>query len=349
MNLSQGYDEQINLPQNHASELEIEPFLPRRGITSAHVQTIASYLLPRRKLSSSFERRIFDIDEGVQIAGLCHWQPERQSALTVVIVHGLEGSSESQYVLGTAAKAWDRGWNVVRMNVRNCGGTESLCRTLYHSGMSSDINTVVQQLIREEDLCGIALIGFSMGGNQVLKLAGEWGSGEYGGYPESVNAVAAVSPAMDLSLSADTLHLFSNRIYEWQFLWSLRRRIKRKLRLFPESLQVNKWWWKSIRDFDDCVTAPHCGFHDAEDYYTHASASRVLDKISIPTLILNSKDDPFIRVRPETRAKLEANPFINYYETRRGGHCAFLASPDGYDGRWAERQVIRFFNVHAHR
>jgi len=200
---------------------------------------------------------------------------------------------------------------------------------------------VIRGLIQQEKLRRVAMAGFSMGGNQVLKLAGEWG----GGAPPEVLGVAAVSPAIDLSICADALHLPCNRIYEWRFLWSLRQRLKRKLKCFPGILKVDRWWWRSIRDFDDVITAPHCGFRDAEDYYERASASRVVDQIAVPTLMIHAKDDPFIRLRAETRNKIAANPNICFVETEHGGHCAFLASPDGYDGRWSERSMVEFFHL----
>ncbi len=346
MNLSSGYESDRQSLANRS--FHVEPFVPRRALTGAHTQTIASHLLPRPALRSAPERLLFDIEDGTKVLCLCHWQAKWQDALTIVVVHGLEGSSDSQYVIGTTAQAFDAGMNVVRMNVRNCGGTESMCSTLYHSGLSSDIAVVVRGLMERKGIERIALAGFSMGGNQVLKLAGEWGSGMYGGAPGALCAVAAVSPAMDLSISADAIHLRSNRIYEWRFLFSLRNRLKMKVRAFPEIFRVNKWWWRSIRDFDDCVTAPHFGFRDAEDYYTQESASRLLEHISVPTLILNSKDDPFIRVSGQSREKINANSSITYYETEHGGHCAFLAKPDDYGGRWAERQIIRFFQATAH-
>src|SRR5581483_9510807 len=150
-------------------------------------------------------------------------------SLTVVIVHGLEGSSESAYVIGTANKAWDAGMNVVRMNIRNCGGTERLCPTLYHSGLSADVGEVARTVIATEHLESIALVGFSMGGNQVLKLAGEWGADA----PPQLRAVAAVSPGVDLGASADAIHRWTNRIYEWNFLWNLKRSVRRKALAFP--------------------------------------------------------------------------------------------------------------------
>ncbi len=259
--------------------------------------------------------------------------------MTVVIVHGLEGSSDSQYVIGTGSKAWAEGMNVVRMNMRNCGGTEHLGPTLYNSSMSADVGAIAKTLIADDGLQKLAFVGYSMGGNLVLKLLGEWGDK----VPPEVKAGVGVSPAMDLAPSADALHNPSNRIYEWKFLRGLRRRLQRKAALYPDRYDVRHLrGMRSLRDFDDQITARYSGFRDAQDYYTQAAAAQVVDRIAVPTLILHSLDDPFIRVLPPTREKLLRNSHITYIETAHGGHCAFLADPNGYDGRWAERQAIAF-------
>ncbi|MGH9676450.1 MAG: YheT family hydrolase, partial [Candidatus Acidiferrum sp.] len=204
---------------------------------------------------------------------------------------------------------------------------------------SSDVAAVAEELLRKDGLPSLALAGYSMGGNLVLKCAGEWGSAP----PPQVKAVCGISPAMDLGPSADALHDFSNRIYELKFLWGLRRRFARKVELFPQRFHpVPIGLWESLRVFDDKVTARFSGFKGADDYYNRASSARVLEHISVPTLVIHAKDDPFIRVMQETRAKLAANPYIQFIETERGGHCAFLAPPNGYDGRWAERKIIEF-------
>jgi len=318
-----------------------ELFVPRRRFRGPHAQTLAGNFLRRTSLLPTAEERLFQVEPEVQVLCHCHWQAERSSRLTLVIVHGLEGSSSSQYVVGTGSKAWEKGWNVVRMNVRNCGGTEKLAATLYHSGLSGDIRSVVGTLIGEERLEHLALVGFSMGGNQVLKCMGEWSSEA----PKEIVAAAGVSPACDLSISADALHRPGNRIYEWKFLIGLRKRMRRKAELFPGKFDVsNLKMVRSIRDFDELITARYMGFESAEDYYSKAGASRVVDRIALPTLIIHSADDPFIVMNPETEAKFEANPSITYLRTENGGHCAFLAEPNGYDGRWAERQVIAFLD-----
>jgi uncharacterized protein len=355
-------------------------FVPRRGLRGAHAQTLAGNFLPRKNLLPPGERRIFKVAEhetGATIAVecVCHWQSGERaigssdevkasgdpgfkspdhpitrspdfSVPTVIIVHGLEGSADSQYVIGTGSKAWAAGMNVVRMNMRNCGNTEKLTPTLYHSGLSADVGAVVAELIREDGLEKIAIVGFSMGGNLALKLAGEWG----GNAPAQVKAVATISPAADLAASADALHAWSNRIYEIKFLLSLRRSFLRKATLFPERYQRAKLsYFNSIRDFDDRITAHYEGFAGADDYYHRASASRVVDQIRVPTLVIHAQDDPFIRLLPDTRAKLSANPAVNLVETQHGGHCAFLADPVGYDGRWAERVAVEFISEHTTR
>ena len=332
-------DSQIS-PRRHG---DTENFVPRRFLRNRHLQTLAGNFLPRKNSLPPAEERLFQVEENVQVRCHCHWQPQHETHPTVVIVHGLEGSSLSQYVIGTGSKAWEQGMNVVRMNMRNCGGTEQLTPTLYHSGLSSDVGAVIRTLIEQDHLQRIALVGYSMGGNLVLKLAGDWG----GDAPAQLKAVAAVSPAADLAASADAMHEKVNRIYEYKFLLSLMRRYRRKRALFPAIYAASKRYPRSIREFDDVITAPYSGFAGADDYYTRASASRVADRIAVPTLVVHSTDDPFIRMMPETRARFLKNPHVTLVETQHGGHCAFLAHPNGYDGRWAERQIIQFFLQHG--
>ncbi|MGD0513753.1 MAG: alpha/beta fold hydrolase [Terriglobales bacterium] len=314
-------------------------FVPRRGLRGGHLQTLASFFLPRRITLPTTEKRLIEVEPGVQVLCHCHWQNDRQNALTVIIVHGLEGSSESQYMLGIAAKGTAVGMNVVRMNQRNCGGTDALSPTLYHSGRSQDIAAVAQNLIRQNQISRFALVGFSMGGNLVLKLAGEWGREA----PPQFCAVAAVCPSMNLAASADALHLAGNRLYEYYFMWQLRRRLRMKARLFPHVFDTLRMRGvTSLRDFDDKVTAHYCGFEGASDYYQRSAAANVVDRIAVPTLILHAANDPFIRILPETRQKILSNPNIIFVETEDGGHCSFLAAADGDDGRWAEREVVEF-------
>lgn len=307
------------------------------------MQTLAGNFLRRHNRLPEAEERLFQVEDNVQVLCHCHWQPQHETRPTILIVHGLEGSSLSKYVIGTGSKAWDVGMNVVRMNMRNCGGTDHLTPTLYHSGLSGDVGAVVRSLVEQDKLQRIGLVGYSMGGNLVLKMAGEWGSDVH----QELKAVAAVSPAADLAASADAMSEKANRIYEWKFLRSLIRHYRRKRSLYPTIYGEIVRLPRSIREFDDVITARYSGFAGAQDYYDRAAAARVVEKIAVPTLVIHSTDDPFIRMLPETRAKLRANPHVSLIETQRGGHCAFIARPDGYDGRWAERQIIQFFLRHG--
>lgn len=261
--------------------------------------------------------------------------------MTVIAVHGLEGSSDSQYMTGVARNALAAGMNVVLMNQRNCGGMDHCAPTLYNSSLSADVGAVSRHIVEQDGVSRFALIGFSMGGNLVLKCAGEWGSE----HPKEFEAVAAVCPALDLAASADALHEPANRLYEWYFLLQLFRRMRVKARHFPSHFDLSRLRGvTSLRLFDDRVTAPYCGFAGADDYYARAAAANVVDRVAVPALILHAANDPFIRMRPETVQRIRANPYITYVETADGGHCAFVGEPDGdgYDGRWAEHEVVEF-------
>jgi uncharacterized protein len=305
------------------------------------MQTVASFFLPRRIELPAAEQRLIEVEPGVPVLCQCHWQQDRR-ALTLIVVHGLEGSSESQHMLGIARNGLAAGMNVVRMNQRNCGGMDHVAPTLYNSSRSADVAAVARNIVEQDGVPGFVLIGFSMGGNLVLKLAGEWGSAG----PEQFRAVAAVCPAVNLAAGADALHEPANRIYEYYFLLQLFRRFRRKVRLFPAVFDATRLRGvKTLRQFDDRVTAFYCGFTGADDYYDRAAAAHVVSRIACPALVIHACNDPFVRILPQTRRALFSNPNITYAETEDGGHCAFLGERDGvagFDGRWAEREVVEF-------
>ena len=316
-----------------------EPFVPRRFLRGGHLQTVGGYLLKRNIQLPLAEERLIEVVPGVRVLCHCNWQPERTRALTLIAVHGLEGSSDSQYMRGLAQKALAAGMNAVRMNQRNCGGTDHLAPTLYHSGLSGDVAAVARNLITSESITRVALAGYSMGGNLVLKAAGEW---DLNTWPQ-LQSVATVCPSMDLAASADELRRPANRIYQMYFVIKLKQRLARKAKLFPEKFHASSAdGVSSVREFDDKVTAPFSGYRDADDYYDRAAAARVVGKIAVPALVLHALDDPFVRILPETRRVLLANPNITLAEPEHGGHCSFLAAPNGYDGAWSERQVVDF-------
>jgi predicted alpha/beta-fold hydrolase len=352
-----------------SSLARVEEFLPRRLLRNGHLQTLVGNFKPRQYVLPEAEAHLIEVDPGkggpgegktsggnaservhhaqaeVRERGAsyvlchCHWQTNASQCPTVLLLHGLEGSTRSQYMLGNAARAWAAGWNIIRMNMRNCGGTEDLSPTLYHSGLSGDVAAVMRTLGAEKGLGAFALVGYSMGGNIVLKLAGELGENR----PDYLKAVVGISPAMDLGVSADALHNLSNRVYEWKFLIGLRRRFRRKAELFPQIYSTEGLERiATLRQFDDQITARYSGFTGADDYYHRASSARAASQISVPTLILHALDDPFIRMLPSTRATLLANQRVRLVETRHGGHCAFLAAANGYDGYWAEKMLLDF-------
>jgi hypothetical protein len=342
-----------------AVEFEATTFVPRRFLNNGHLQTIVGNFLPRTNNLPEPEAELVEVSPATeaQIASevlcLCHWQPAevRANRPTAIILHGLEGSADSQYVVGNANKLWRAGANVIRMNMRNCGGRDyEMTRrtpTLYHSGLSGDVDAVMRHFIAREGLQSVALVGYSMGGNLVLKLAGELGADA----PRQLRAAIGISPAIDLGPSATALHRPQNRLYERRFLRALLRRFRRKAMLFPQMYDANRAAGTgSLRDFDDKITAFYSGFASAEDYYFRASAARVVDRIAVPTLIVHALDDPFVHITEESLAAIERNPCITLLQPEHGGHCAFLARTDpanGDDGYWAETTLLRFVLAHG--
>lgn len=340
---------------------QAEHFRPRRFLSNGDLQTIVGNYLNRANGLPAGEPELVEVSPpttsqiGSQVLCHCNWQPHavRSKAPTVILVHGLEGSSQSQYITGNANKLWRAGANVIRMNMRNCGGSPGgpydmvrLTPTLYHSGLSGDVHAVLRHFIEREHLERIHLVGYSMGGNLVLKLAGEFGAQA----PPQLKSVVGVSPAVDLGPSAQELHRPRNRLYERRFVRALLKRYRRKTMLFPRAYDPNRASGiKSVRDFDHRITALYSGFASAEDYYYRAAAARVIDRIAVPTLILHAVDDPFVRITPETVAAIKENPHITFVLTSHGGHCAFLSTPvpgEGDDGYWAEITLLRFILAH---
>ncbi|HEX4310474.1 MAG TPA: alpha/beta fold hydrolase [Acidobacteriaceae bacterium] len=324
-------------------------FIPRRWLSNGHLQTLAGNFLPRRLTLPEPEPLLVEVDDPVagygpsQVLCHCHWQPPqvRRQRLTVVLIHGLEGSSNSKYIVGNTARALAAGLNVVRMNMRTCGGTDALSPTIYHSGRSGDVGRVVEAIIREQQVEAIALVGYSMGGNLVLRWAGEVSAHP----PRQLKALVGISPLMDLAVSSAALHRPQNRAYEWHFLRNMIARVRRRMVLFPRiyaGAALDRI--RSMRDFDQEIVARYGGFRDADDYYQTVASSHFAGSLRVPTLIIHSLDDPFIRMLPQTRTALLSNPHVTLIETQHGGHCAFLAPATalGDDGRWAERTLLEF-------
>jgi uncharacterized protein len=292
----------------------------------------------------SAETRHFDVASDARVLAHCHWQTARTDHPTLILLHGLEGSSEAHYMRGMAAKAWARGFNVVRLNQRNCGGTEHLSRGLYHSGLTADPLFVLRELAEQDRLPRLAVAGYSLGGNLALKLAGELGRDA----PPWLYAVCGVSPVIDLESCVSAIERRENLLYQLNFVRNLRGRMRRKARAFPgdwDLKPLRRIW--TIREFDEHYTAPHHGFAGASDYYHRASALRVIDRIAIPALIVTAEDDPFVPPEPFRHARVTSNPNLTTILTTHGGHCGFVANADDDDGYWAERVVVDFVASHA--
>ena len=318
-------------------------FQPHSLFRNGHAQTIAAYAWPRRFrfASESDEERLFEVEPGVRVLAHCRWHSERDRYPTIVVWHGIEGSTGSNYMQATAEKGFQAGFNVIRVNFRNCGGTEHLTNTIYHGGLSADLGAVVKELLEKDHISRMCLVGFSLGGNLVLKLAGEYGDNP----PRGVLSVCAVSPSVDLNASAEMILKRSNWIYHRDFVRRLKQRIRTNHRLYPERYDVSGLAEvHTLREFDDRYTSRAHGFADANDYYTRSSSLRVVDRIRIPTLIIHAADDPFIPFAPLQDPLVTNNPYILLLGPQRGGHVAFISSRREHrnDRFWAENRVVEF-------
>jgi predicted alpha/beta-fold hydrolase len=323
---------------------DLKPFKALRLLSGAHRQTVGAYAWPRhnrlKNTTTNDEERLFQVEDGVQVLAQCRWQANKIESPTMVIWHGMEGSTSSVYMWSTADKAFRAGFNVVRVNYRNCGGTEHLTPTLYHGGMSADLNRVIAELIARDELKYLYPVGFSLGGNMVLKLLGEYGNHP----PAEVIAAAVVSPSVDLKASTDLIVKRSNWLYHKNFVTSLKNRIRLKSQLFPERYDATKVAEiKSIREFDEVYTSKANGFANAAEYYYKASSVRVVDQIRVPTLIIHAEDDPFIPFGPLVEKAFVDNPYLLLVKTENGGHVAFISAGSKTEDRfWAENRVVEF-------
>ena len=346
---------------NVAQQFETKPFQPHRVFRGGHTQTLAAYAWPRRRKfkAVSDQERIFQTAPDVKVLGHCRWQQDPTAHPTIVIWHGIEGSSDSTYMLSIAQKSFDIGFIVIRMNLRTCGGTEHLTPTIYHGGLTEDLRAVVSELITKDGLSRLCLVGVSLGGNLVLKLAGEYGDKP----PAEVLAVCAISPSIDLEASAERILKRSNWLYQQDFVRRLKQRLRLKHKLFPDQYDISDLSSvKTLREFDDRYTSRAHGFDGAADYYYRASAIRVIDRIRVPTLILHAEDDPFIPFAPMRDPAVSNNPYILVAATKQGGHVAFISaqpSPSNHsldttqhsalstqhlaeDRFWAENRAVEF-------
>jgi uncharacterized protein len=319
----------------------MEEFAPHSLLKNGHAMTIAAAFAPRRFKLAQPEDRLFEVEPGSKILGRCHWQPgKRRDVPVIAVVHGLEGSSESNYMLGIAEKAAAAGFHAIRLNQRNCGGTEKLTPTLYNSGMSGDYRAVLEELSNGDGFEQIFFAGYSMGGNLVARMAGELGDAA----PKALRGVCVVCPAMDLGSCADALERWDNYFYQRHFVTGLMSHYALKAKLFPQQYPAAGGFGqvRTVREFDDKITAPNFGYKDAQHYYDTVGAKNVLARIRVPVLMITAKDDPFVPYELFLRAKPEANPAIRFVATQYGGHCGFISKHKGSWRFWAEQRIVEF-------
>lgn len=323
------------------------PYRPTRWLRSGHTMTIASALLDdwREPALPPSQPRFFDTAPGTRVLG--HWHaPSAPDGPTAVLLHGLTGHASAGYMRGTAAELSARGFGVLRLNSRNCGGTEGLTDTLYHAGLSVDVKAVLHQLANEGHP-RLFVAGFSMGGNIALKAVGELGPEA----PDALYAVAAVSPPIRLGAASASIERgWVNAIYQRHFLDGLRGLYRRKATAHPGRFSTEGLdTVRSLRAFDDRFVAPNFDFAGADDYYARASAEPWLGRITCPTLVIQARDDSIVPEAPleAWMARRPRNVTFELFES--GGHVGFLQRRGASTRFWAEARIAEFAAEHAAR
>jgi len=281
--------------------------------------------------------RFYTTEPDVQV--LVHTQrPEREPAGQLILVHGLEGSSDAGYKKSMAQHALEAGFVVHRFNLRGCGGTEGLSASNYHAGQTSDVLYVARELVKECP-APMFLCGFSLGGNVVLKLAGELGDTAKG----LIAGAIAVSTPLDLGACVERIQQPQNFLYERRFLSRLKERIRIRARQHPHlSAATGIEAVRTVYDFDDRYTAKFFGFGSADNYYGTQSSKNFLGSIRIPTLVIQAKDDPMIPFSVFAHPAFESNPNLRLLAVDHGGHLGFLAR--GPRRFWLDGAVLEWVN-----
>ncbi len=321
-------------------------FEPHPLLRDAHAMTLAG-MLPRKWLDPSFaplargEPLHVRVDRETEVFVWVHRQPHDSDAPLAVLLHGLSGSAESRYIHGLGARLYARGFHVARMNMRNCGGSEHLSATFYCTAQSGDVFEVARAARERCDAPRVYVCGWSMGGNMVLKLAGELADQR----PPWLAAVAAVSPALDLEAAQRSLdEVVSNEVYRRFFLGQMRDLIRRKEARWPgrySSLGLERI--ETFRHWDERVTAPYFGFADAPDFYRRGAARSVFERICVPVCVVHAQDDPFVPFAPWHDPDLRPRARFEFHGPAFGGHCAFISSATGRERFWAEQRISDFF------
>ena len=297
-----------------------------------HINTIYSTLFRKTKPISFKRKRIETLDDDFLDIDFI----ENGSKKIVILCHGLEGSSNSKYILATAKLLSKNGYSIAAMNYRFCSGEINRQLITYHSGKTDDLHTVINYVLPNYD--AIYLVGFSLGGNLILKYNGD------GLFPLSskIKASVAISVPIDLKDSSISLQKRENKLYNWRFLRTLSKKMYLKHNQFPKELDINPLKMiKNLTDFDEYFTSKINGFKNAQDYYFKASSKQFICNISRPTLLINAKDDPFLSQScfPINEAKNSLNFYLMI--PKYGGHVGFISKGDFY---WSENQILKFID-----
>jgi len=309
----------------------LRPFVPL--IANPHLATIASNFWPRFKQLADVPAIEHRVQTSPNVAiRVVEQRPAAKAKAELVLVHGLEGSSNGGYMQSMAWNALSAGYAVHRTNIRGCGGTEGWCDTLYHAGLTSDLRAYIDQI---NTGLPIVLIGYSLGGNQALKLTGE-------GHPR-LAATVAVSTPIDLAACVRALGRRANFIYENRFIRRMQERLKERRRQQPAAFdsifeRTDVDAVKTIYEFDDRITAPHFGFGGADNYYATQSSQNFLAAIPTPTLLITAQDDPLVPFDVYRNKAIAENRNIELIAPAHGGHVAFLAKQT--PRFWADETIL---------
>lgn len=321
-------------------------YTPAWWVPGAHLRTLWGKLVRRLPpLETRVERWAMDDGDEIELRRL---EPRGSGAShggRLLVLHGLEGTIRSHYLRGLLALAHERGWEADALIFRTCNGEMTRTRRLYHSGETTDLDGVVRRLIREHPNQPLALAGFSLGGNVLLKWLGERGED----LPQQVRAAAAVSVPFDLERGSRFIEHGFARVYTRHFLRSLRAKARAKLKHDPGLFDADALERaRTLFDFDDAVTAPVHGFADATDYYRRSSSLRFLSAIRCPTLLLSAYDDPFLppAVLQEVERVARGNRYLTVEFHQRGGHVGFISGRAPWAPHYyAEDRILGFLEA----
>jgi len=265
---------------------------------------------------------------------------EVNSSKLVVLIHGLEGSSTSKYILAAASELNKAGYDTVSFNLRGCSGEDNILLSTYHSGKTEDLEFVISYLIENYFYDKIMIVGYSLGGNITLKYFGE----HVKTISDKVSCGVAISVPVDLASSSRTMGTSKNKIYMYKFLRSLRKKILIKTQKYPDyKLDIKKLLKsKTFKEFDGLYTAPVSGFSGPEDYWEKASSKPYLPSIKKPVLLISSKDDPFLAKECYPYKEAKESNYFHLEVTKYGGHVGFISSFLPKKNRWLENRILQF-------